>query len=205
MRTCGGAASTLPESHHNLQVKTNSSENRPNPHGNRFSCHVAGAIMCWRERRLKLMLSQPWSRFLEARHSTIPQILIDRNEIDQVWANSSKHSARALMAAYLWERSRALVLLELIKIGRTVLWRFTFFVTQLKIPTWWLFPQRHVNKPVLLVLEQKESKKKVQIYCQKSLSLTSSHPLGGVSFSSSRLAAVSWMSMVLVVWWFSGE
>ena len=46
VRTCGGAASTLPESHHNLQVKTNSSENRPNPHGNRFSCHVAGAIMC---------------------------------------------------------------------------------------------------------------------------------------------------------------
>ena len=141
VRTCGGAASTLPESHHNLQVKTNSSENRPNPHGNLFSCHVAGAIMCWRERRLKLMLSQPWSRFLVARHSTIPQIFIDRNEIDQVWANSSKHSARALMAAYLWERSRALVLLELIKIGRTVLWRFTFLSHSLKFQHDGCFPK----------------------------------------------------------------
>ena len=71
-----------------------------------------------------------------------------------------------------------------------------FFVTKLKIPTWSWFPQGHVDKPVLLVLKQKESKKKVQIYCQKSLSLTSSHPLGSASFSpvawGSRLAAVCW-------------
>ena len=66
---------------------------------------------------------------------------IDQNEINQVWADSSKHSARALMAAYLWERSRALALLELIKIGRTVLWRFTFLSHSLKFQHDGCFPK----------------------------------------------------------------